>query len=62
MMVMKPDAKKTFDCIQMKREIQERIYQDTKDMSVEEKRAYFRRKIQASRFAHLLERADDAVR
>jgi len=33
--------KKTFDCVEMKRKAQERIYEETKDMSREEELEYF---------------------
>jgi hypothetical protein len=35
--------KKGFDCVEMKNEIQAKIYADTKDMSNEELLAYFNR-------------------
>jgi len=36
---------KGFDCIAMKRKIQEKIYQETKDMSPEEEIAYIRKSV-----------------
>ncbi len=33
--------KKTFDCVEMKRKAQEKIYEETKDMSREEELEYF---------------------
>jgi len=48
-------VKKTFDCIAMKRRIQERIYAETRDMGPEELAEYFRKRIAASRFAYVLE-------
>lgn len=47
---------KTFDCIEMKRRIQEKIYEDTKGMTRAEFREYFRRRIANSRFADFLDR------
>ncbi|OHB78470.1 MAG: hypothetical protein A2Z25_21230 [Planctomycetes bacterium RBG_16_55_9] len=48
---MKPH--KTFDCIEMKRKIQEKIYEDTKNFSREELIAYFRHHAQTGPFAQL---------
>jgi hypothetical protein len=46
-----------FSCIEMKREIQEKIYNDTKDMTKEEKREYYQRRIdQFNREREQLER------
>jgi len=48
----KPTAPvKGFDCVEMKRRIQERIYAETRGMSQDELLAYFRRRVAASRFA-----------
>jgi hypothetical protein len=44
---------KTFDCVEMKREIQEKIYEETKGLSREELIAYFRRHTEAGPFAKL---------
>ena len=52
---MKTTAK-TFDCVEMKRRIQEKIYEETKAMSHEEFSAHMRKRIAASRFASFLER------
>ena len=35
--------KKKFDCMEMKRKAQERIYEETKDMTLEEELAYWER-------------------
>ena len=35
---------KTFDCVDMKRKAAERIYEETKDLSLEERQAYWREK------------------
>jgi hypothetical protein len=50
---------KTFDCIRMKREIQERIYNQTRGMSFEQRQQYTRDRIGNSRFASFLDRPDD---
>lgn len=47
---------KTFDCIAMKREIQERIYEDTKHMNHDEFAEYIRNRIKTSEFADFLDR------
>lgn len=46
--------KKTFDCIQMKRDIQTRLYEETSAMNHEEFRIYIRNRIASSRFASFL--------
>jgi len=45
--------KKEFDCVEMKRRIQEKIYAETKDMSREEFIAYMRRRAEEGPFGHL---------
>jgi hypothetical protein len=47
---------KTFDCIEMKRRIQEKIYEDTKGMTRVEAREYMRQRIANSEFASFLDR------
>jgi len=47
---------KAFDCIEMKRRIQEKIYEETKGMNHQEFSAHMRKRIAASRFASFLER------
>ncbi len=47
--------KKAFDCIQMKRDIQARLYEETRAMNREEFRSYVRNRIAASRFASFLD-------
>jgi len=47
---------KTFDCVEMKRRIQERIYEETKDMNHREFAAHIRKRIRASRFSSFLDR------
>ena len=47
---------KTFDCIDMKRRIQEKIYEDTKGMTRVEAREYMRQRIVNSEFATFLVR------
>lgn len=46
---------KTFDCVQMKRLIQENMYEETKGMTQDERLAYFRRRIAGTRFASFLD-------
>ena len=41
---MNKRAKKDFDCIAFKRKAQERIYEATKNMTLEEKLEYFNRR------------------
>ena len=48
---------KRFDCVEMKRRIQEKIHQETCEMSSEELLAYFRQRIAESRFAWFLDNA-----
>jgi hypothetical protein len=55
-------ARKPFDCVQMKRKIQERIYEETKDLSREELIAYFHRHAQTGPFARLWKRPGKGVR
>ena len=47
---------KSFDCVEMKRRIQERIYEDTKDMDHREFATYVRERIAKSRFASFLDK------
>ena len=52
-------AKKTnkeFDCIEMKRSIQKKIYEETKGMNHQDFQEYMRKRIEASRFASFLKR------
>ena len=44
------DPIKNFDCVQMKNEIQAKIYAETKDMSFEELKAYLAKRIDNSPF------------
>ena len=48
---MKP--RKTFDCVEMKRKIQEKIHEETKDLSKEELVDYFHRHAETGPFAEL---------
>ena len=57
---MKP--RKTFDCVEMKREIQERIHLETKDLSREELIDYFHRHAETGPFAELWRKAPQTVR
>ncbi len=52
---MKP--RKAFDCVEMKRKIQEKIYEETKDLSREELIDYFRRHAETGPFAELWKKA-----
>jgi hypothetical protein len=45
--------KKSFDCVEMKRRIQEKIYEETKDMTPEELVAYFHQRVEGGPFAQL---------
>ncbi len=47
--------KKHVDCVKMKRDIQERMHQETRDMNSAEYKAYIRSRIGASRFAAFLD-------
>ena len=51
---MKKRITKRFDCVQMKRRIQERIYAETRGMGHDELIEYFRRRIASSQFAYVL--------
>ena len=53
---------KTFDCVEMKRRIQEQIYEETKNMTHEELLEYFHERIANSRFASLLQRSESSQR
>ena len=44
---------KTFDCVEMKRRIQEQIYEETKNMTHEGLLEYFHKRISNSQFASL---------
>ena len=46
---------KTFDCVEMKRRIQEKIYKETRNMSREEYLAFVRRQVDEGPFGKLLE-------
>jgi len=48
---MKPsDARKTFDCLEFKRRVQEEVYEDIKDLSRAEQVEYFRRHAESGPF------------
>lgn len=47
---------KTFDCIEMKRHIQEKIYEETRNMSREEYLAFIRKQVDESSFGKLLKK------
>lgn len=50
-------ARKTFDCVEMKRQIQEKIHEETKDLSREELIDYFHRHAETGPFAELWKKA-----
>jgi hypothetical protein len=51
---------KEFDAIEMKRRIQEEIYEETKDLSPEEYIAYVHQRIANSRFADFIEHSSES--
>jgi hypothetical protein len=53
---MTSQMKKEFDCIEMKRDAQARIFEEIKGMSPQEQIEYFRHAIQSSRFGEWWER------
>jgi hypothetical protein len=57
---MKP--RKAFDCVAMKRKIQEKIYEETKDLGREELIAYFHRHAQTGPFAKLWKKPRKKIR
>lgn len=52
---------KSFDCVEMKRRIQEKVYNDTCHMNAEETIEYFHKKIAGSRFASFLQRPSNTL-
>ena len=52
---------KSFDCVEMKRKIQEQIYEETKAMSRTEFREYIHNRIANSRFASFLDRPASGI-
>jgi hypothetical protein len=52
---------KAFDCIEMKRRIQARVYEETKDMDYAQLAEYYRRNIADSEFASFLDRPASGV-
>lgn len=57
---MPKKKKKSFDCVEMKRRIQEKIYEETKDMTHEELVAYFHQRIQEGPFSAFLNQAGES--
>jgi len=55
-------AKKNFDCVEMKRTAQERIYEETKHLSRDELVAYFRHHAETGPFAQLWGKSKKSVR
>ena len=49
---------KSFDCVEMKRRIQEQIYEETRQMNHKELIDYFHKRISTSRFADFLNKPD----
>ena len=45
------NKKKKFDCVEMKREIQAKIYEETKGMTLDQEREYRRKNIENGPFA-----------
>ena len=43
---------KTFDCVEMKRRAAQRIYEETKDLTPQQKIEYWRRRSEESRREH----------
>ena len=54
------DQIKDFDCVQMKNEIQAKIYAETKNMSFEELKAYLAKRIECSPFQQRIARQQRA--
>lgn len=46
-------TRKSFDCVEMKRRIQQEIYAETRDMDADELLAWFHERVASSRFATL---------
>jgi hypothetical protein len=57
---MKPP--KTFDCVEMKRKIQEKIYEETKHLNREQLIAYFHRHAETGPFAKLWKKSKKKTR
>lgn len=49
--------KKGFDCVEMKRKAQEKVYEETKHLNREQLVAYFHRQVETGPFAHLWKRS-----
>lgn len=47
---------KTFDAVEMKNQIQEQLYEITKNMTPEEQRAYYRQQTETGPFADKIKR------
>ncbi len=50
-----------FDCVEMKRRIQENIYEETRGMKPDEFLAYMHKQVQESRFAAFFARPDNVT-
>lgn len=55
-------TEKTFDAVASVRRIRDEIYQETKDMSSEERIAYFRKRSEEMETKHRAQRQDSADR
>lgn len=55
---MNQQSKKEFDCIAVKREVQDRIYEETKNLTHQQQIEYFRNAVQKSRFREWWEQAN----
>jgi hypothetical protein len=55
-------SKKGFDCVSMKRSIQEQISKEMKGMTTKERLAYIRRQVQKSPFADAIPHTGNAIR
>ncbi len=58
---MKRKMDKDFDCVEMKRKLQEQLYEETKGMTPVEYGAYIRGRIANSRFASFLKQPERTV-
>jgi hypothetical protein len=55
-------VRKTFDCVEFKRQAQERLYEETRGMTEEERAAYIQREIENSPLADFWRRVEREVR
>ena len=57
----KKKAKKEFDCVAFKRQVQDKVFQETKGLSLEEQVAYFRKKANSGPLAKWWKRLPSAT-